>query len=320
MNWYYIVFSLVILFIIELKYFKIAKYFNIIDKPNHRSSHTNITIRGGGIIFVLALFLHALYAGLLYPYFLSGIFLIGFISFVDDINPVSNKIRMIFHLVAVTLAFVQVGLFTLSFYWVIIALIFVIGTINAINFMDGINGITGIYGLVTLGTLYYINWSVNFTQSTFLLSAILSIIVFNFFNFRAKAVCFAGDVGSISLAFSIIFFMLQLILHTQNLSYILLLLIYGLDTFTTIVFRAIKRENIFEAHRSHFYQFWANEKQISHLIVAASYGILQLIINIVFLNISIPLLVLPFVILTSILTFIVIRIYTEGTKRLLHFK
>ena len=319
MNWNHLISILVVLFLLELLYFKVADYFNIVDKPNHRSSHTRITIRGGGGIFVIAPLICSFYTNLLYPYFSGGLLLIGFISFIDDVNPVSNKIRITFHLAAVTLMFMQIELFTLPYYWVIMALIFVIGTINAINFMDGINGITGAYGLVTLSTLYFINRSVNFTDPALLISAILSLIVFNFFNFRGKAVCFAGDVGSISLAFIVLFFVLQLILHTQSLSYLLLLLVYGLDTFTTIVFRLIRKENIFEAHRSHFYQFWANEKKVPHLIIAASYGLMQLIINIASLNFSISFSVLIVVFLVSVITFAIIRIYIEGRKRLMKF-
>jgi UDP-GlcNAc:undecaprenyl-phosphate GlcNAc-1-phosphate transferase len=301
----------------ELLYFRIAVHFKIVDRPNHRSSHINTTIRGGGVIFSIALLLCSLYTGLIYPCFLSGLITISFISFVDDVKPVTNKIRLLFHLAAVALVFMQVGLFALPYYWMIIALLIVIGTINAINFMDGINGITGAYGLVTLATFYYINSNISFTNNALLLSAILSLIVFNFFNFRSKAVCFAGDVGSISLAFIIVFFLLQLIIFTQNFSYILLLLIYGLDTLTTIIFRLIRRENIFEAHRSHFYQYWVNERQVSHLIVAASYGLAQLIINIAFLNFSFSLSFLTLVVLIFIITFAVIRFCTEGKKRLL---
>jgi UDP-GlcNAc:undecaprenyl-phosphate GlcNAc-1-phosphate transferase len=164
--------------------------------------------------------------------------LISAISFIDDIKTIGNGIRISIHLVAVALLFYQLNMYNLPLYWIVIGLVVAIGTINAINFMDGINGITGSYGLITLASLYYINlFIVNFTSADFLLIAILSVLVFNFFNFRAKAKCFAGDVGSISLAFIILFFLLQLIIKTNNFNYILLLLIYGLDTATTILFR-----------------------------------------------------------------------------------
>ncbi len=318
MQAYFIIIALIILFVIEILYFRVAGHYNIIDKPNHRSSHINVTIRGGGIIFPLALLLFPLYSGLIYPWFLAGLFAIAFISFIDDTRPLSSKLRIMIHLAAVIFLFMQLNLFTLPFYWVALAFVFVIGTVNAINFMDGINGITGAYGLVTLATLYYINSTVFFTNSNFLLISILSVLVFNLFNFRTKAKCFAGDVGSVSLAFIIVFFMMQLILKTQNLSYILLLLVYGLDACTTIVFRLIRKENVLEAHRSHFYQFWANEKKVPHLIVAGIYGLSQLLINIAILSFNPKsLVVLVIFTILSIAIFIAMRLYFEGLKRLI---
>lgn len=318
MNLYFIVVILLILFALELLYFKIADHFNIIDKPNHRSSHTSVTIRGGGIIFSLSLlFLYPFFARIQYPYFSIGLFIISLISFMDDIKHVSNRVRILFHLIAVALLFWQLNLYILPFYWIIIALVFVIGTINAINFMDGINGITGIYSLVTLGTLYYVNTTVNFIAPSLILIAFLSVLVFGFFNFRIKARCFAGDVGSVGIAFIILFLILQLINITQNINYILLLFIYGLDAFSTIIFRIIRKENIFEAHRSHFYQYWANNKKKPHLLVAALYGFSQLIINYLILAFkAYSLLNFVFIMISGLIVFVGVRFLTEGYKHL----
>ena len=171
----------ILLFALELVYFKLADKYNIIDHPNHRSSHTKVTIRGGGIIFSMALLLSPVYLGWNYGYFLIGLFLISAISFIDDIKTIGNGIRISIHLIAVALLFYQLNMYNLPLYWIVIGFIVVIGTINAINFMDGINGITGAYGLITLGMLYYINASViNFTSADFLLLAILAVLVFIF--------------------------------------------------------------------------------------------------------------------------------------------
>ena len=311
--------SLILLFAAELLYFKLADHFNIIDKPNHRSSHTAITIRGGGIIFPFAILAFSFYAGFVYPYFLVGLLLISFISFVDDIRELSSKVRMLFHITAVALLFYQLHLFVFPVYWILLALVFVIGTINAINFMDGINGITGGYGLVTLITLQYINaFRVHFTADGFLIVAILAVLVFNFFNFRTKAKCFAGDVGSVSLAFIILFFLLQLIIKTNNPGYFALLLLYGLDAVSTIVFRLFRKENIFKAHRSHLYQFLANEKKLPHVLVASLYALVQLGINmywLAFLSASNFKLAAVLVLVTGL--FIALRLVLEGTNRLL---
>ncbi|MES2427322.1 MAG: glycosyltransferase family 4 protein [Bacteroidota bacterium] len=309
----------VIFFALELTYFKIADRYNIVDHPNHRSSHTNITIRGGGIIFSIALLLWSLYTGWQYSWFLSGLFLISLISFIDDVNTVSNRIRIIFHLAAVALLFYQLGVYNLPLYWILLAFIFVIGTINAINFMDGINGITGGYGLIALLTLYYINkFNIAFTEEKYLLMAIIAILVFNFFNFRKKAKCFAGDVGSVSLAFIILFFLLQLMIKTGSINYLLLLLVYGLDAVTTIAFRILRKENVFEAHRSHYYQFLANERKVPHLLVAALYMLVQVIVNVLLVcYLSQGIIYLVAFIFIAAIIFLLIRFKMEGRQRLL---
>lgn len=318
MNWVELLFLIPLLFAFELCYFRIADRYNIIDKPNHRSSHTVTTIRGGGIIFSVALLLVASFNEFSYPYFITGLMMISFISFLDDIKPLSNLIRILIHLISVALLLYQLDVYFLPVYWILVTFIFVIGTINAINFMDGINGITGGYGLIALGTLWYLNKNIAFTSIIYLETAIISVLVFCYFNFRKRARCFAGDVGSISLSFIILFFLLQLIIKTQNISYVLILLIYGLDSVTTIIFRLIRRENIFEAHRSHFYQYLANEKQIPHTLVALLYMAAQGLINIFILNVSaINILNLILCIFATTLLIIFFRLILEGKEKLL---
>lgn len=310
---------LIFFLLLELLYFKIADRFNIIDKPNHRSSHTSVTIRGGGVIFPLAVLAYSIANGFENVYFVIGLLAISAISFLDDVLTLNNKVRLSIHLSSVLLLFFQWDLFSLSWYWIIIALIFVIATINAYNFMDGINGITGGYSLLTIATLYYINEKVtSFTSSELLIVVGLSLLVFNFFNFRKKAKCFAGDVGSVSIAFIIVFFIGQLILTTQNLSYILLLLVYGTDTAFTVFFRKMRRENIFEAHRSHFYQYLSNHLKYAHVLVSFLYVLAQLLINVVLIyldsnNMATPLLLF----LVFILFYLSLRFKLEGKQKLL---
>ncbi|WP_097133854.1 MraY family glycosyltransferase [Pedobacter xixiisoli] len=309
----------VIFVVLELVYFKIADRFNIIDKPNHRSSHQTITIRGGGIIFPISVLIYTLFNDFQQIYFVIGLLAISTISFLDDILTLNNKVRLGIHLTSVLLLFMQWDLFSFSWYWLLIALVFVIATINAYNFMDGINGITGGYSLLTIGSLYYINKSVvNFTSDELLLVVGLALLVFNFFNFRTKAKCFAGDVGSVSIAFIIVFFIGQLILKTQNPFYILLLLVYGTDTAFTVFFRKLRKENIFEAHRSHFYQYLSNHLKYSHLLVTFFYMLAQLLINaalVVFVNDNI----LHFggVFLAFVTIYLVLRFSLEGKNKLM---
>ncbi|MDM1444005.1 MraY family glycosyltransferase [Myroides odoratimimus] len=270
---------LAVLFIAELVYFKIADKYNIIDKPNERSSHTQITLRGGGVVFYFGALAYFIYSGFEYPYFIIGLTAITLISFLDDIFTLSNKIRLLVHLGSVLLMFYQWNLFELSWLWIIPALIGVIGTINAYNFMDGINGITAWYSIVVLTLLALVNQTVGFVAMDLILFVLLGAVVFAFFNFRTKAKAFAGDVGSVSMAFIVVFLLGQLIITTGNFSYILFLAVYGIDAVWTIVRRALNKENIFQAHRTHLYQYLANEAKVNKLYVSFGYGVLQFVIG-----------------------------------------
>ena len=147
--------------------------------------------------------------------------------------------------------------------------------------MDGINGITGMYGLVTLASLAYLNERIGFADERLIVFVILGLVVFGLFNFRGKAVTFAGDVGSIGLAFIILFLLLRLVLATGNYYFVLLLAVYGVDAGLTIFQRLAKRENILEAHRSHLYQWLVKPGPFSHLQVALMYAGLQLGVNVI---------------------------------------
>ncbi|MFD0750820.1 glycosyltransferase family 4 protein [Mucilaginibacter calamicampi] len=316
-KWYQIVLLFFTLFGIELIYFRLAENYNIIDRPNHRSSHTKVTIRGGGVIFTIAILLATILQGFSQIYFVIGLLFISFISFIDDLSPLNNRIRILFHVIAVAFLFYQLNLYSLPFYLILLVFIFVIGTLNAVNFMDGINGITGGYGLVALCTLWFLNTQIAFTTGVYLLAAIVGVLVFCFFNFRKKAKCFAGDVGSMSLAFIILYFVLLAIINTQNIKYIMILFIYGVDAVTTILLRFWRGENIFKAHRSHFYQFLANEKQMPHLMVALIYMIMQALINIILITADISnLLWFILYIVIGVTIFVLLRIKMEGRDRL----
>ncbi len=273
---YYLI-LLVLLFAAELLYFRIADKFNIIDKPNERSSHTRITLRGGGIIFYLGALAFFLTNGFAYPWFILGLTLIAGISFADDVRSVPNRVRIVCHFTAMLLLFYEWGLYSdFPWWYLLVALIVCTGIINAYNFMDGINGMTGGYSLVILFYLIYVNhFIVHFVEMPFLYIAFLAVLVFNFFNFRNKAKCFAGDVGAVSMAFILLFVLGKLILLTNDWTYILFLAVYGVDSILTIIHRLLLHENIFKAHRRHAYQVMANELKIPHVAVSSFYALLQ---------------------------------------------
>ncbi|WP_039969250.1 MraY family glycosyltransferase, partial [Bacteroides fluxus] len=272
----YYLMVLVLLFVAELFYFKIADKCNIIDKPNERSSHTRVTLRGGGIIFYFGALACFLTSGFEYPLFMLALTLVTFISFVDDIKSTRQVTRLLFHFSAMGLMFCQWGLFSLPWWWIVIALIVCTGIINAYNFMDGINGITGGYSLVVLTALAIINAEIiPFVEGDFIYTVICSVVVFCFFNFRKRAKCFAGDVGSVSIAFILLFLLGKLIIQTGDFSWIVLLSVYGVDSVLTIIHRLMLHENIGLPHRKHLYQLMANELKIPHVVVSSVYMAVQ---------------------------------------------
>lgn len=291
--WYTYLIIAVILLVAELVYFKIADHFNIIDKPNERSSHTKIVLRGGGIIFAIGLWVWSAFFGFQYPWLLAGVTLAAGISFVDDIHSLPDSVRLVVQFVAMFLVFQEIGLLHWDMWWIIpIALIVAVGGTNIFNFMDGINGITAGYSLAMLIPLLLANRSLGklgmteaFVEESYLIVAIIGVLVFSLFNFRprGKTKCFAGDVGSIGIALILVFAVGRLMLVTGDVSWILLFLVYGVDGMMTIFHRIMLREHLGEAHRKHAYQLMANELKMSHVTVSCIYMVLQLAISLGFI-------------------------------------
>jgi len=264
------------LILLELFYFRIANRFNIIDKPNQRSSHTEITLRGGGIIFYFGALTFFCISGFQYPWFFIGLTLMTIVSFLDDLLSLSNRIRLTVQFSSVLLMAYELSIFSFPWYYLLFAFIFVVGVINAYNFMDGINGMTACYSLIICILLMIANSKNHFIDGRLLSYVMISLIVFSIFNFRLKAKTFAGDVGSVSIAFILLFGIGSLIILTENFIYILFLIVYGVDAIWTIIRRMYIGENIFEAHRSHLYQYLGNEAGINKLLISFIYGLIQL--------------------------------------------
>jgi UDP-N-acetylmuramyl pentapeptide phosphotransferase/UDP-N-acetylglucosamine-1-phosphate transferase len=272
-----IYFALAVLLVcIEIVYFKIADRYNIIDKPNERSSHTAITLRGGGVIFPIALSI-AYFLGYVSWEIALAVLIVAIVSFVDDIRPLSQLPRFVSHVIAVGLVFYDLQLFSESLWLLPIVFVLLIGWINAFNFMDGINGITVLYALTAIVSFSFL--SINESSLPILSTMGLSCLVFGMFNLRKKAKTFAGDVGSISMAVFLGYFMIKTIVETGQLGYILFFSVYGIDAIITIVIRLKNKENIFQPHRSHLYQYMANEMGYSHVLVSFIYAGVQLLIN-----------------------------------------
>ena len=279
----------VVLIVLELIYFKIADKFNIIDKPNQRSSHTRIVLRGGGIIFIIALWIWSIWYGFQYPWLLAGVTLAAGVSVIDDIHSLPDSLRLVVQFASMFLVFQEVGLLSVvdGGSWlvqgliVLTALIVCVGGTNIYNFMDGINGITGGYSLAIVIPLFLLNRKYAFMEESLLIVTGLSLLVFCLFNFRKKAKCFAGDVGSIGIALILTFCLASLMKVTGDMAWIVLFLIYGVDGVLTICHRIMLHENLGQAHRKHAYQLMANELRIPHVVVSTIYMVLQLVVSLI---------------------------------------
>ena len=284
----------VLLLAAELIYFRIADKCNIIDKPNERSSHSTIVLRGGGVIFAISMVIWFIWQMVQgewctmqgYLPFMVGLLMVAGISFVDDIHSLPDSLRMVVQIGAYLLMFWSMGLMQWSMWWIVpLALFFSVGATNIINFMDGINGITVGYGLAMLLPMMLLNRNMGFVEESYLIVAIIGMLVFSIFNFRpkGKAKCFAGDVGSIGIAFIILFALGKLMLATQDVTYIVFFLLYGIDGSMTIFHRIMLHENLGQAHRKHAFQLMSNELKIGHVKVSLIYMVLQLIVSLGFI-------------------------------------
>jgi UDP-N-acetylmuramyl pentapeptide phosphotransferase/UDP-N-acetylglucosamine-1-phosphate transferase len=287
---------LIILVALELLYFKIADHFNIIDKPNERSSHSTIVLRGGGVIFLLGVWLWCAFFGFHYPLFLAAVTLAAGVSFIDDVHSLPDSVRLVAQFAAMGLMIWQLLLMpaedveVLGSVWakvlfVVVALVVCVGATNIYNFMDGINGITAGYSLAVIVPLMIMNACMDFVEPSFLVVMALAVLVFSFFNFRprGKAKCFAGDVGSVGIAFIVLFAIGLLIVQTGDVTWLIFLLVYGVDGCLTICHRILLHENLGQAHRKHAYQIMANELKMSHPAVSLIYMALQLAVSLGFI-------------------------------------
>ena len=276
----------VLLLIAELVYFRIADKYNIIDKPNQRSSHTTIVLRGGGIIFMIGAWVWSAFFGFEYPWFLAGLTLVAGVSFVDDIHSLPDSVRLVAQFAAAAMAFYQLDILHWEMWWIVlVALIVYVGATNVINFMDGINGITAGYSLAVLFPLAALNANNEYVAQSLIFTTIIAAIVFCIFNFRpkGKAKCFAGDVGSIGIAFIMLFLLGNVIIKTEDITWLIFLLVYGVDGCLTIIHRIMLHENLGEAHRKHAYQIMANELKIGHVKVTLLYMAMQLVVSLGFI-------------------------------------
>lgn len=271
---------------VQTGYLRLARHLGIVDRPNERSSHTDpTTIRSGGVLFFVAELGAFVYRSFANPYFFAGLTIVAVVSFLDDLSPVSRRYRLGAQIVGVALLLYETGWVTDEI-WIVAGLLVVgVGILNAYNFMDGINGMTAWYSLVCVGTLWCWQEQLRLPLAdVYLPVAFIALLIFSGVNARRRAVCFAGDVGSVSMAFIILLPLIQLIISTRTYLPVLLLAVYGVDSVLTILHRLYHRQNIFRAHRQHLFQFVVHRLNWPHLRVSALYALVQGVINLLVMN------------------------------------
>lgn len=265
-------------------YLKIAEKWLIVDQPNLRSSHQITTKRGAGILYLLAFVIYLMVSpNNNLTLILSGLIL-GGVGFIDDLKNLNFKIKLAIQLIVIISYLILQDYLSLDWYYTILIFVFLIASINIFNFMDGINGLTILYSLSFLMSFYYINTEfTSFINPNMLLVMIICNVIIGFLNIRTKAVCFIGDVGSISMGFLYATLALILMIKTNSFAPLVLIMVYAVDAGWTIMERLSLKENIFLPHRRHLYQIFVNELRFSHILISISYFTIQMLLNMVWL-------------------------------------
>lgn len=274
-------------------FLKLARMYGLHDHPSGRSSHWKPTVTGMGLIVALAFITYLFWHPYSLPeYFVAGFFIITAVSFLDDIFFLKHSLRLVVQMVTMAMLMSQMPFQSLGTEVIPIYLasfIFGIGVLNAYNFMDGVNGMLTLHALLVFTGLYYLNEHIvdlqgnriMFADSNFILSVIIPLAIFGFFNIRRSAIAFMGDVGSMSIAFITVFLIYSLIFKTGNYMYLLMFSVFGADAALTVCYKLLAGENIFVPHRDFLFKKLVHLGKWSHLKVSFWYFTVQAIINVI---------------------------------------
>ena len=238
----YVIISFILLIAAELFYIPIARRNNWTSERNNRSDKHPVAVVGAGFIFYVAILLYSFGVGWLYnaPYTMANMFIgltmLAACSFFDDLLQLKVWIRLVVQFIAVMFLVFQFNLLFMPLWVIVCFMIFAVGIMNGYNFMDGINGITAAYSISVLSVFLYINLCIiHFTSGLMILFALMSVVVFAFFNFRKRAIAFSGDVGSICMGYIVLTILVSYIFVTKDLLAIIFLIVYIVDVVMTIL-------------------------------------------------------------------------------------
>ncbi|MCK5681190.1 glycosyltransferase family 4 protein, partial [bacterium] len=275
----------------------ILYYVRLLDHPNERSSHELATPKCGGVgivvSFVAGVFVSQLWGGeyLLEPRKLWSlvipVLLVACVSLADDIQELTPGLRLGVQVLAAALFLYMSNMLPIKpcggipplimqCVWGGVAMFWLVGMANAFNFMDGIDGLAAGQGLIAslFFAIIHIGKGVYFPGFVSLVMVVgcLGFLAFNF----PPAKVFMGDVGSVSMGF--ILAALALYSYQKNPSLETLLIMpllmsnFIFDTVVTFVRRLLKRERLFQAHRSHLYQQFAGCGFSQRTVTMTNYG------------------------------------------------
>ncbi|WP_123727025.1 glycosyltransferase family 4 protein [Pseudomonas protegens] len=268
---------------------------HLIDVPNSRSSHSVPTPRGGGVSIVLSfsLFLPLLLIGnaisSAYVFALLGAgLLVAVIGFLDDHGHIAARWRLLGHFIAAIWSLYWVGGvpsltvlgFQLNFIYIgyVAVAFYMVWMLNLYNFMDGIDGLASIQAVtVCLGAalLYWVTGFDELVGPPLLL--VFATLGFLYWNFPSARI-FMGDAGSGFLGITLAIFSLQAAAVFQSFlwGWLILLGVFIVDATFTLIRRLLRGDKIYEAHRSHAYQY-ASREVGGHLPVSLAIGGLNII-------------------------------------------
>jgi Fuc2NAc and GlcNAc transferase len=241
---------------------KLCNKLNILDKVNHRSSHTETTPRGGGLLIVLIfyvvlgcslLFSRAPLNAFEYALLLSGL-PIAVLGFIDDRFSIKPKIRFTLQLCATAIPLFIYQRHNLNAYGIFSTIILILAWtwfLNLYNFMDGTDGYASMEG-ITIAIGIMVITSLFFNEMLILIGALLGFLRVN----HPKAKLFLGDIGSTFLGYMLGGYLIYAFLQTPSNGMILLsiTLLFSFDGTYTLIKRIIKGHKPWEAHREHWYQ------------------------------------------------------------------
>ena len=265
---------------------KYGHHFELLDKPNDRSSHSSATPKGGAVGILAAFILVSLFLKLPVTFWMPAAIL-SIVSFLGDRFDISPLFRLLLQFTASIVLLLgswnNHPLLSYGSMPILIGLsIYIVATTNYYNFMDGINGIAGISGVVGFGLLSFYGYYniANPMLISLNISMALCCLAYLPFNIP-EAKVFMGDIGSILLGF--IFAAMVIWLSKSFLDFICLasfLFPFYADEITTELTRLKEGEKIWTKHRRHLYQILANEYNIPHWKVSLGYGVAQLFVGI----------------------------------------